>query len=93
MDNIFTNSINGHISDHYSQFCISSLNKSVNNSQRQTNYLEIIQMFSNVKFNNELCQLDLNTVISSRNDPSKSFSIFYNKLQRRINKHAPLKHV
>ena len=49
--------------------------------------------FSEIKFNTELSQLDLSTTISRTNDLNKSFSIFYNKLQKLINKHAPLKPV
>ena len=47
--------------------------------------------FSEIKFNDEISQLNLSTAILRTNDPSKSFSIFCNKLQGVINKHAPLK--
>ena len=47
--------------------------------------------YSEAKFLNELSQLDLTGAVSGPNDVNKSFSVFYNKLNKRLNKHAPLK--
>ena len=47
--------------------------------------------FSDVKFNDKLSALNLSAVAENSNNPTKSFSIFYNKLRKLINKHAPLK--
>ena len=43
------------------------------------------------KFLNELSQLDLTGAVPGLNDVSKSFSVFYNKLNKLLNKHAPFK--
>jgi hypothetical protein len=90
---ILSGNIVSDISDHYSQFCITCYDIGVNNSESQTKLSRDYSNFSEVKFNNELSQQDLGTTISRTNDLNKSFSIFYNKLQRLINKHTPLKPV
>ena len=45
--------------------------------------------FSKAKFVNDLAQLNWELIID--NDINKSFSTSYNKLNRMVNKHAPLK--
>ena len=48
--------------------------------------------FSEEKFSNDLSQLNWESAASeSTNDVNKSFSTFYNKLNRIVNKHAPIK--
>ena len=47
--------------------------------------------YSEAKFLNELSQLDLTGAVSGLNDVNKSFSVFYNKLNKLLNKHAPFK--
>ena len=47
--------------------------------------------FSEEKFVNDLSQLHWESILSeSSNDVNKSFSTFYNKLNRIVNKHAPI---
>ena len=80
------------ISDHFSQFCIaSSRTKIFKNRKGQAQVKRDFSNFSDVKFNDELSALNLNAVAENSNNPTKSFSIFYNKLHKLINKHAPLK--
>ena len=48
--------------------------------------------FSEEKFINDLSQLNWKSAVSeSTNDVNKSFSTFYNKLNRIVNNHAPIK--
>ena len=47
--------------------------------------------YSEAKFLNELSQLDLTGAVSGLNDVNKSFSVFYNKLNKLLNRHAPFK--
>ena len=102
IDNIFSSNVDeptlsgnivSDISDHYSQFCISRSENAIDNHQKRTKLYRDFRNFSGIKFNDELSQLNLSTAISRTNDPNKSFSLFYNKLQRLINKHAPSKPV
>ena len=101
--NVFTNPIDNDlisgnivsdISDHFSQFCIaSSRTKIFKNRKGQAQVERDFSNFSDVKFNDEVSALNLNAVVENSNYPTKSFSIFYNKLHKLINKHAPLKPV
>ena len=47
--------------------------------------------YSEAKFLNELSRLDLTGAVSGLNDVNKSFSVFYNKRNKLLNKHAPFK--
>ena len=47
--------------------------------------------YSKAKFLNELSQLDPIGAVSGLNDVNKSLSVFYNKLNKLLNKHAPFK--
>ena len=47
--------------------------------------------YSEAKFLNELSQLDLIGAVSGLNDVNKSFSVFYNKLNKLLSKYAPFK--
>ena len=84
IDNIFSNNVDGSvlsgnivsdISDHYSQFCITCSDIDVNNRESQTKLSRDYSNFSEVKFNNELSQLDLSSIISRTNDPNKALNI------------------
>ena len=103
IDNIFTNryedditsgNIVSDISDHYSQFCIIRSRKIPNKALNYQSYFyrEYSKIYDN-RFLNELADLHLNRIVSSTNDTSKAFSTFYNKFNKLINKHAPLKQV
>ena len=97
IDNIFVNNYDMHIlsgnivsdiSDHFSQFCVCrSLGRKIKPRKivsRDTS------KFSEEKFVNDLSQLHWESILSeSSNDVNKSFSTFYNKLNRIVNKHAP----
>ena len=94
IDNIFVNRVEGKlssgnivsdISDHYSQFALF-------HSPREDSYLQKCKVqyyshFSQVTFNNDLLQIDW----VARSSADKSFSCFYNKLNKLVDKHAPLK--
>ena len=96
IDNIFANRIDGKvssgnivsdISDHYSQFALF-------HSPRETQYPKRCKIrdysnFSQDAFNTELLKINLET----RSSLDKSFSCFYNKLNKLVNKHAPLKNI
>ena len=98
IDNIFVNNYDMHIlsgnivsdiSDHFSQFCVCrSLGRKIKPRKivsRDTS------KFSEEKFVNDLSQLHWESILSeSSNDVNKSFSTFYNKLNRIVNKHASI---
>jgi hypothetical protein len=73
------------------QFCIVTLNnRSVQYSQGHKNLTRDYSKFSEANFIDELSELDLCIGVSGCNNPSKYFSMLYNKLHKLINKHAPL---
>ena len=99
IDNIFVNNpdqvvacgnIISDISDHVSQFCIL---KSI------TDKIKIIQSkvrdfsrFSRDSFNADLSNVDWNALLNKKpRDADNVFSSFYNKFNKLINKHAPMK--
>jgi len=94
IDNIFTNSSEQHIvsgniisdiSDHFTQFCISTPP-----STKLSKSKKKIRSFSNFSeecFLNELSNIDF----SMKGDIDQIFNGFYKKVNKLINKHAPLK--
>ena len=99
IDNIFVNNYDAHIlsgnivsdvSDHFSQFCVCRpLGGKI---KLQKIVTRDFSKFSEEKFINDLSQLNWESAVSeSTNDVNKSFSTFYNKLNRIVNKHAPIK--
>ena len=97
IDNIFINkfgnySVSGNIvsdvTDHFSQFCI--LKTTVEIAQPKKIKLRDYSKFSQRTFLQELSELTWDST-SSAKDPSKSFSIFYNKLNKLLNRHAPFR--
>ena len=88
IDNIFTNKIDNEIisgnlisdiSDHFVQFCISSLTRDFHN-------------FSEKNFINDVALVDWQRLVPvGETNTDKLFSSFYNKLNKIVNKHAPLK--
>ena len=60
-------------------------------SQRSKHLVRDFSHYSETNFLNELSQLHLSEVICSKTDVNKSFTAFYNKLNKLLNKHAPLK--
>ena len=99
IDNIFVNNYDAHIlsgnivsdiSDHFSQFCVcQSLAGKIKLRKIVTRDSSKI---SEEKFINDLSQLNWESAVSeSSNDVNKSFCTFYNKLNRIVNKHPPIK--
>ena len=97
IDNIFLNifedySVSGNIvsdvTDHFSQFCI--LKSSVEIAQPKKIKTRDYSKFSQPAFLQELSDLTWDSTLSAK-DPSKSFSTFYNKLNKLHNKYTPLR--
>ena len=98
IDNIFVNnpeqvSLSGNIisdiSDHFSQFCLIKSSKASNISKKKK-----VRDFSNFSAESfrDVCQVSWNTLTENGgNDVDKLFSSFYNKLNKIVNKHAPMK--
>lgn len=94
IDNIFTNcpeqqiisgNIISDISDHFTQFCMA-----ISPSSKPSKFRKKIRSFSNFseeRFLKELANLDF----SLRGDVDQIFSCFYKKVNKLMNKHAPLK--
>lgn len=95
IDNIFTNisehsiyysgNIVSDISDHYTQFCITSSIKenTIKTKRKARNFSN----FSKEQFLSELSRTDLIT----KGNVDQKFSYFYKKLSKLVNKYAPLK--
>ena len=100
IDNIFVNNpdkllasgnIISDISDHFSQFCITT---SAKDKFRQVKNVKIRDYlrFSVDRFNDELSEIDWDQIIANgANCVNKLFSSFYNKYNTIVNKHAPMK--
>ena len=99
IDNIFTSKVNENIisgniisdiSDHFSQFCLTG--SIVVKGAPDRPLVRDFSKFSEDNFIHELSRIDWVDIIS-RNETNivKTFSCFYNKLNKLINKHAPLK--
>ena len=99
IDNIFTNKVNENIisgniisdiSDHFSQFCITSslVVKGIPDTPLAHNFSK----FSEENFIHDLSCIDWVDIVSrDETNINKAFSSFYNKLNKLINKQAPLK--
>ena len=77
------------ISDHFSQFCIikSSRDKRIFPNKNIRDYSQ----FSSDSFHHDLSQVDWDETVSHCDDVNQSFSSFYNKFNKIVNKHAPMK--
>ena len=100
IDNIFINNydsmvysgnIVSDISDHYTQFCVCNALGNKSKFMPPKVKLRDYSKFSENQFLNHLAQLNWESV--EGDDINTSFSVFYNKLDRVVNKHAPLKSV
>ena len=102
IDNIFINSLeysicSGNIvsdlSDHFSQFCILnfSTNRDLCDQSKSKRLTRDFSNYSETKFLSELSEIDLMGTICNKTDINQSFSTFHNKLNKLLNKHAPLK--
>ena len=90
-DTITSGNITSGLTDHFSQFCLLNSSNHLFDLQRKKMLLSDFSNYSEAKFLNELSQLDLTGAVSGLNDVNKSFSVFYNKLNKLLNKHAPFK--
>ena len=101
-DNIFINSLefsicSGNIvsdlTDRFSQFCIlnSSTNRDLYDQVKSKRLTRDFSNYSETKFLRELSEIDLLGTICNKADINKSFSTSHNKLNKLLNKHAPLK--
>jgi len=97
IDNIFTNKLDNNflsgnivsdLTDHFTQFCIfSSSTKIIQTAKVVT---RDYSKFSNSKFLHDISLINWNLVLpDSNNDVNNLFSMFYNKLNKIVNKHAP----
>ena len=97
IDNIFTNKFSEYfasgnivsdITDHFSQFCI--FQSSILTSQPAKITSRDYSKYSEQRFLQDLSQLHWESLLSG-SDVDKLFSTFYNKLNKLINKYAPLR--
>ena len=97
IDNIFTNKFSEYfasgnivsdITDHFSQFCI--FQSSIVTSQPAKITSRDYSKYSEQRFLQDLSQLHWESLLSG-SDVDKLFSTFYNKLNKLINKHDPLR--
>ena len=103
IDNIFVNQLGNNvtsgnivsdISDHYSQFFITHLKTRFKSTSSNKQLVRDYSKFSETTFLNDLYCSRLDHVVeSNQNDINKTFSNFYNKLNKTINHHAPLKRI
>ena len=102
IDNIFINEMNDEvisgnvvsdISDHFSQFCIvTSYRQKVKRLKHHK--IRDFSCFSENAFNNDLQEVSSEQLsMTESHNVDKYFSMFYNKVNKVINKHAPLKKV
>ena len=99
IDNILINKFDGiinsgniisDISDHYSQFCIiySVKEKAINRKTLRRDFSQ----FSEKDFTKDLSQIDWEAVVSgSQTNINRSFSTFFNKINKLTDRHAPFK--
>lgn len=99
IDYIFVNKIYGRItsgniisdiSDHYSQFCLTDFSCETKFPRRAM--IRDYTRFSEENFNSELAQVDWESIFTrTQGNIDTAFSKIYNKLNKLINKHTPLK--
>lgn len=100
IDNIFTlndleqflvsGNIISDLTDHFSQFCI--LRNPTNRVLSLPHKVRDYSKFLTDDFNNELTQINWDIIFTNTHqDIDKIFSTFYNKFNKLVNKHAPLK--
>lgn len=93
-DSVISGNIVSDISDHYSQFCLIPSQKCTLTKSFENKKLRDFSRFSESAFNKDLKETVWESL--NKNDSinvNKLFSTFYNKTNKLINKHAPLKTV
>ena len=89
-DSVLSSNVVLDISDHFFPFCLlPSLNLRLSGKRFQRKYRDF-SFFSDDAFLHDLIQIDWDNPINE-NDVEKSFSFFFNKTNKILNKHAPLK--
>ena len=98
IDNIFINNpdkvvacgnLISDISDHFSQFCIL---KSMKDKIRvKKSKMRDFSRFSSDRLHADLSNVNWNALFSNESSDVKVFSSFYNKFNKLVNKHAPMK--
>jgi len=98
IDNIFTNSIEyglisgniiSDISDHYSQFCITALDSRHNAPINRK--IRTYSKNAKIQFTKELQKINLEEIIDKAQNIDEKFSLFYRKINKIVNKVAPIK--
>ena len=99
IDNIFVNNLNDlvlsanvitDLSDHFSQFCI--MHSTLTKNRLHCSKIQDYSRYDEALFNNDISQIDWQALLAqASNDPNKQFSTFYDRLNKLVNKHAPLK--
>ena len=87
--NVYSGNIVSDISDHYTQFCVCNAFGNKSKSMPPKVKLRDYSKFSESQFLNHLAQLNWKSV--EGDDTNACFSVFYNKLDRVVNKYNPLK--
>ena len=78
------------ISDHFSQFCI--LTSAVNQIKGESRKVRDFSKFSSDSFTADIFQVDWKEIVERDNvNVDRTFSFFYNKFNKILNKHAPFK--
>ena len=91
IDNIFINNPDkvSHV-DHFSQFCI--LKSTKVKTRVKKSKMRDFSRFSSEKLNADLSNVDWSALFANEsNDVNSIFSSFYNKFNKLVNKHAPMK--
>ena len=89
-DTITSGNIISDLTDHFSQFCILNSSNDLFDLQSKKNSTSwLLQLFKGKILKRKLSQLDPIGAVSGLNDVNKSLSVFYNKLNKPLNKHAP----
>ena len=91
-DSIVSGNIVSNISDHYSQFCLIPSHKRMQTGRRKNEKFRDFSRFSESAFNKDLIESVWECLSKcDSNNVNKIFSTFYNKTNKLIDKHAPLR--
>ena len=89
-NSILSGNITSDISDHFSQFCIIQSNVETNKQRKEK--MRDFSRFSETNFINDMALIDWNLLITNKGgNVDKLFNAFYDKVNKLVNKHAPVK--
>ena len=91
LDSVLSGNVVSDISDHFSQFCLLPAYKLQFSLTAICREYRDFSSFSDDSFLNDLEQIDWDSIGHSNRDINKSFSTFFHKTLRVLNKHAPTK--